>query len=265
MAVVFQTLCSSSDGNCVRVTHAGVTLLVDCGYRAMWACEEAVAKIPGKLVGVLASHSHGDHIGYPPIRVLSRRGVTVWGHAKVLEQVQARLRPSQFKRSPLLKAFPGDRFHVEGFDIQAIEVPHAPGVPNFGFVIEVGEGEGRRKIVHCTDLMDGRPLLPHVADADLIYIESNHDLELLRLFPNPASAYHLSNPATGEFVGQLLRASRRPPKAIVLGHLSEERNRSELALEAVRGVIPRTRPEWAEAIAVHAAPLWEPSAEIRLA
>ena len=54
--------------------------------------------------------------------------------------------------------------------------PHAPGFPNYGFVITAG----KTKIIICTDFHDAEGVLEHFVDADFIFVEANHDLDLLR-------------------------------------------------------------------------------------
>ena len=89
----------------------------------------------------------------------------------------------------------------------------------------------------ASDFHDPDAVVPHIYDCDLIYLEANYDLDLLRRHFNPASLYHLPNPAAGLLLQHAIREGTRPPEAIVLGHLSEERNRPELALETVREIL----------------------------
>jgi len=80
---------------------------------------------------------------------------------------------------------------------------------------------------------------------DVLLIESNHDLEMLRDGPYPWSVKqrvlsrvgHLSNHATGEFLAQDYDGAAT---CIILGHLSESNNVPELArLAAEQALIDR--------------------------
>jgi hypothetical protein len=143
-----------------------------------------------------------------------------------------------------------------------VPVPHAPGVPNFGFVIACSAGGQQRKLVLCTDFYDFTRLAPELVDADFIYVESNHDPELLRLHPNPASRYHLSNPRTGDLLADAIWRSRRTPQAVMLGHLSRERNHPNLALQAINGALDRAGVH--HEFLLTTAPLYAPSRAIEV-
>lgn len=70
----FRTLISSSAGNCLELSCEGMTLLIDCGFKAQRDLEAVLSGIKGD-VAVLVSHAHTDHIGYSGMRVLAKRGI----------------------------------------------------------------------------------------------------------------------------------------------------------------------------------------------
>ena len=78
------------------------------------------------------------------------------------------------------------------------------------------------------------------------YIESNHDIEMLRHGPYPrwlqdrvlSDVGHLSNKFTGIYLSKLITENT---KNIVLLHLSEKNNTEELALETVEEYIDPTK------------------------
>jgi phosphoribosyl 1,2-cyclic phosphodiesterase len=260
MTVFFRSLCSSSSGNCLKLWTEETTLLIDCGIKAQYRCHDLLDKHvdgPGKLDAVLVTHSHGDHIGYPALRALADRGVCLRAHTKVLRQLEERHKLRSLYPERCLKPFDDALFGIGEFRIQPIALPHSPGIPNFGFVIWHGAGSDRRKIVVCTDFNDPRAILPHSLDADFIFMEANHDLELLRLYPNPSSAYHLSNPRTGGLLYDAVSTSEKPPQAVMLGHLSDQRNDKALAHAAITEVFRRKGRDMD--FALHTAPLYGPS------
>lgn len=124
----------------------------------------------------------------------------------------------------------GHRFSIGDLDICPFTIPHDAADP-CGFVIEA---EGVRMAV-ATDL---GYIPPNIRSAlkrvDVLLLESNHDLEMLRDGPYPWSVKqrvlsrvgHLSNDATAEF---LQRDYDGGAAYIVLGHLSESNNAPELA------------------------------------
>ena len=124
----------------------------------------------------------------------------------------------------------GHRFSIGDLDICPFTIPHDAADP-CGFVFE---SEGIRMAI-ATDL---GYVPPNVKQAlkriDVLLLESNHDLEMLRDGPYPWSVKqrvlsrvgHLSNDATAEF---LERDYDGGAHTIVLAHLSESNNAPELA------------------------------------
>jgi phosphoribosyl 1,2-cyclic phosphodiesterase len=124
----------------------------------------------------------------------------------------------------------GTRFSIGDIDITPFTIPHDAADP-CGFVFE---SEGVRMAL-ATDL---GYMPPNVKAAlrriDVLLLESNHDLEMLRDGPYPWSVKqrvlsrvgHLSNDATAEF---LQKDYDGAASWIVLGHLSESNNAPELA------------------------------------
>ena len=124
----------------------------------------------------------------------------------------------------------GHQFSIGDLEICPFTIPHDAADP-CGFVFEA---EGIRMAL-ATDL---GYLPPNVKSAlkciDVLLLESNHDLEMLRDGPYPWSVKqrvlsrvgHLSNDTTAEF---LQRDYDGGAAYIVLGHLSESNNAPELA------------------------------------
>jgi phosphoribosyl 1,2-cyclic phosphodiesterase len=123
----------------------------------------------------------------------------------------------------------GTQFSIGDIDITPFTIPHDAADP-CGFVFE---SEGIRMAL-ATDL---GYMPPNVKAAlkriDVLLLESNHDLEMLRDGPYPWSVKqrvlsrvgHLSNSATAEF---LQKDYDGGAAWIVLGHLSEANNAPEL-------------------------------------
>lgn len=124
----------------------------------------------------------------------------------------------------------GTDFSIGDIAITPFTIPHDAADP-CGFVFE---SEGIRMAL-ATDL---GYMPPNVKSAlkriDVMLLESNHDLEMLRDGPYPWSVKqrvlsrvgHLSNDATAEF---LQKDYDGTASYIVLGHLSESNNAPELA------------------------------------
>ena len=112
---------------------------------------------------------------------------------------------------------------------RSFEVPHNPFCPTYGFVIMYKN----TKLVISADFNDWMDLLGHFVDSDFIFVESNHDLELLQQYYNPNSRFHMPNPETGKLLCNTRMNSKKVPKTVMLGHLSLIRNEPGIALGEV--------------------------------
>jgi phosphoribosyl 1,2-cyclic phosphodiesterase len=124
----------------------------------------------------------------------------------------------------------GTAFRIGDIGVTPFTIPH-DAVDPVGFVFEV---EGARVGI-ATDLgYIPSNVQVHVRHCDLLMLESNHDLEMLRDGPYPwavkqrvmSRVGHLSNDATAEF---LERSYDGQAAYVVLAHLSESNNLPELA------------------------------------
>jgi phosphoribosyl 1,2-cyclic phosphodiesterase len=137
----------------------------------------------------------------------------------------------------------GQRFSIGDISIEPFTIPHDAADPvGFNF-----SAEGVR-MGFATDLGYITPnVKEHLRGLDLLLLESNHDLEMLRDGPYPWSVKqrvlsrvgHLSNDTASQFLAEDYdgRASY-----VILGHLSENNNLPELArLAAERALTNHAR------------------------
>jgi phosphoribosyl 1,2-cyclic phosphodiesterase len=139
--------------------------------------------------------------------------------------------PRDPARLPAVNYFrPGESFSIGDINISPFTIPHDAADP-VGFVFTA---EGIRLAV-ATDLGYMPPnVQSQLRKCDLILLESNHDLEMLRDGPYPWSVKqrvlsrvgHLSNDATAQFLEQTYDGHATH---LILGHLSESNNLPELA------------------------------------
>jgi phosphoribosyl 1,2-cyclic phosphodiesterase len=264
MGIYFRSFRSSSAGNCLALWTADSSILIDCGVKTLRDCRALVRQHQnehGPVHGVLVSHSHGDHLSRDAVRILQEEGIVIHGHRQVVPQLRERHDIQGVSGSPI-QPFPGESFTVGDFQVTTIPLPHAPDVPNFGFVIRAGHGTKRRKVVVCTDFNDYSNVLPQLAGADFVFVEANHDLELLRQHFNPNSRYHLNNVKTAWLLCHAVRDGRCKPTAVMLGHLSEKRNRERLAIGEVERAFASQRIK--VPFELETAPKFEPSRVITI-
>lgn len=124
----------------------------------------------------------------------------------------------------------GQPFEIGDIQVSPFTIPHDAADP-VGFVFRA---EGVR-MGFATDLGYVPPnVKAQLAGVDLLLLESNHDLEMLRDGPYPWSVKqrvlsrvgHLSNDATADF---LENSYDGQAKYVILAHLSENNNLPELA------------------------------------
>ena len=128
---------------------------------------------------------------------------------------------------------PGNEFSIGDLTVTPFTTPHDAADP-CGFVFESASEAIRMAI--ATDLgympPNVKSALQHI---DVLLLESNHDLDMLKDGPYPwavkqrvlSRVGHLSNHATAQFLAQDYDGHAT---CIVLGHLSESNNAPELAL-----------------------------------
>ncbi|NLK41387.1 MAG: MBL fold metallo-hydrolase [Planctomycetes bacterium] len=260
MALTFQSICSSSSGNCITVSSPGTRLVIDCGLSSMRRTRQILSLLGQEMAisSILLTHTHSDHIAYYPLRVLEEMNLPIRLHEACVGPLQERHYNGRRFDSLRLRPFGDEGFEVGDFWVRPFEVAHQPHCATFGFEIHGEE----KKIAIATDLCEWERQLEHFVDADFIFVESNHDLGLLRERYNPNSRYHLPNPQAAKLLKAVIRESKKPPRQVMLGHLSSQRNTPRLAVcetarafERAGGTMP---------FALSAAPLKSASGVIRI-
>lgn len=227
----FSLLASSSSGNAAFLSTPRTKLLVDAGLSAKetFARLEALGERPADIDAILITHEHSDHVtGLPAIakRLQKEKG---WFVPVYLTRLTAPLIDwNGF--TPMVKEFQaGARFRIGDIDVTSFTIPHDAADP-VGYTF-VAEGV---KVGLATDLgYVPESVKYHLNDADLVVLESNHDLEMLKVGPYPWSVKqrvmsrkgHLSNDHASQFILDDLAGRARH---LVLGHLSEHNNHPEI-------------------------------------
>ena len=236
----YAALASGSKGNCHALSDGGRTLLIDAGISLLQIRQRlgALDWDADSVRAVALTHEHSDHIG--AVGVILRR--TDWA---ILATAATRM---AVQRAQGVEIPPGRWVEVEagrprdweGWRVLPFALPHDAEDP---VAYRVEAGPAAAAVV--TDL--GHPtalVADHLQDLDLLVLEANHDVDMLRegSYPPQLKARilsrvgHLSNAAMAELLARVL-APRL--KQVVLAHLSESNNHPDLARfaaeEALRG------------------------------
>lgn len=234
--VKVSVLASSSSGNSTLVATERTRLLIDAGLSRKETFERlaAAGTAPESLTAILITHEHSDHIAGLhtiakkldiPIYVSRLTAPAIFGEdTPWAEQTYA----------PKLEMFAaGSSFTVGDIDVTSFTIPHDAADPvGFSF-----QAEGI-KVAIATDL----GYMPdsirfHLRGCDLLLLESNHDLNMLKVGSYPWALKqrimgrngHLSNDVACSFIREDLDSRT---STLILGHLSAQNNHPVLVRQA---------------------------------
>ncbi len=221
---------SGSKGNCILVQSQNTSLLVDMGLSSakVRAALHFLKIDPASLSACLLTHCHSDHVkgvksfvSKHPVRVIGTTCAVAaavgdgYGNFEYL-----------FERD----------FFIGDITVSPFKVSH--DVPCYGFSMYCGG----KKISIATDLgVMPDEVVRNISDSDVVMIESNHDVGLVRSNCNYpeylkrrilSGRGHLSNTACAETCAKLIMGGTRK---LILAHLSEENNSPKLAYDTVSG------------------------------
>jgi len=236
---VFCPIASGSNGNCIYAGNGNTKVLFDAGLSGV-RIQTGLRLIkvdPESIDAIFITHEHGDHIH--GAGVLSRRfDVPLYATQKTWESMEREsiLGPIQPKN---MKTICYDKKYAIGdLIIKPFKISHDAAEPA-GYSIFAGG----YKISIATDLgYVTDSVKENLRDSDVLLLESNHDVEMLKKgsYPWPlkkrimSDLGHLSNVSCGELITEIV--SNRL-KHVFLGHLSEENNRPYLAMDTVCGIL----------------------------
>ncbi|MBO4559941.1 MAG: MBL fold metallo-hydrolase [Lachnospiraceae bacterium] len=231
----FCALASGSSGNCIYVGAGGSKLLVDAGISCK-KIAEGLASLgidPDEIQGILITHDHCDHI--QGAAVFARKyGVPVYATPLTMEYI---CKKAVSPPGPQLRRLvdPDEDFSVGEIHVRPFRISHDALDP----VSYTVEADGQ-KIGFATDLgvYDGHTV-EALSDCDALYIEANHDVNMLMLGSYSYSTKLRINSPLGHLSNEdcaalILRVRTEKLRHVVLGHISKENNLEELAYETVR-------------------------------
>lgn len=224
----FCSLYSSSSGNSTYIGMAEAGVLVDAGVslkRLREACDYQGIDLE-TVKAVFVTHEHSDHVkGLKPF--LSKYKVPVFSSKKTLEAlIKNGCIPAGCDCVEIT-----DSAEICGISVKAFHTSHDTPV-SLGYKFSLPD---ERQISVCTDLgYVSDEVLRGLMKSDLVLLESNHDLNMLRCGPYPfelkkrimSDCGHLSNEVCAETAAKLLSGGTT---RFVLGHLSHENNTPDKA------------------------------------
>ncbi len=233
-------LASGSTGNSTLLETGRTTLLIDAGLgkKEITRRFETLGRaFPERVDAILVTHEHTDHSN--ALAQLARHWncpayLTEPTHREIVRMYAGDPakpgRKATFDRIEYVRA--GESFEIGDVEINPFRIPHDAADP-IGFAFRASG----TKVAITTDLgYLPQHVKQHLREADFLMIESNHDLEMLKVGPYPwhikqrimSRTGHLSNSVVSDFFSDSEVFDARP-RHIVLAHLSEHNNHPDIA------------------------------------
>ena len=226
---------SGSTGNCLLLSDLNTDIFIDAGIsmRRMQDFLFRTGRSWRDIGGVLITHEHSDHICALEA-LLRRTALPVYAPPVVAAHLS---RLTAWPEGRLRVVEPGEAFEIGALSILPFRTPHDTE-ESVGYRVT-----GSGVFALATDMgCVTEEVLAGLLGADAVLIEANHDLAMLVNGPYPyplkrrilSEHGHLSNLDCARLARQLALSGTRQ---IVLGHLSRENNRPELALQTVSAAL----------------------------
>ena len=225
-------LASSSSGNSTLVATDSTRLLVDAGLSRKETFERlnAIGVEPETLTAILITHEHSDHIA--GLQAIAKKlDIPIY-----VSRMTAPAIPWPENFIPKLESFAaGSSFPIGDIDVTSFTIPH-DAVDPVGYTFR---SQGI-KIAIATDLgYMPDSVRVHLRGSDVLLLESNHDLDMLKVGPYPWSIKqrimgrmgHLSNEVACAFIQDDLESTT---STLILGHLSAQNNHPAIVEQCAR-------------------------------
>jgi len=224
---------SGSRGNATFIKTDSARILIDAGLsrKDLGKRLESIGEDPDGIDAVLVTHEHNDH-GAGLRTMLKELRIRAYLTPGTLRGLQ----PETFEMngSEVITITGGVAFSVGDAQITPFAVPHDANEPTAFSIFCQG-----LRITQLTDVGHmSDAVAAQLKGADCLILESNHDLEMLRVGPYPwvlkqrlMGRYgHLSNTAVAKFIRDQYDGHA---SHMILAHLSERNNHPEIARQEV--------------------------------
>ncbi|ANE46055.1 metallohydrolase [Paenibacillus swuensis] len=237
MGIRFSVLSSGSTGNATIVETEDAKLLVDVGFSAK-KMDQLLAErdvSAADLDGILVTHEHSDHI--KGLGAFARKhDLPIYANEKTWEELNRQCGAIAEANVQVLET--GGVRDFGSLQVESFGISHDAAEP-VGYTFHQGE----EKLSLATDLgYMSTKVKEKIIDSDVLVLESNHDVGMLRMGKYPwnikrrilSDIGHLSNEAAGDALGELLSGRTR---RVYLAHLSRDHNMMDLAKLTVNNIL----------------------------
>ena len=260
------SLSSGSSGNSIYIGCGGASILIDAG-RSAKALTELLLGIGveiSEISAIFITHEHIDHVSALKV-LISKHKIPVYMVWESFNNLSEDYKSALGGVVNFIRHGSGDKMKIGDLSVECYPVSH-DSAANVCYVITHGESKA---VGVVTDI---GCMSRHVADSlrgcKILYIESNHDLEMLKTSSYPeylkqrikSRTGHLSNKECAEILPYFIKHGT---EKIILYHLSGENNKKEIALKESKRSILAAKLN-AGTVHLGVAPKSEPSRIIRM-
>ena len=234
--MIFCSLYSGSSGNSIFVSTSKAKILIDAGLSGI-RIDKALNEIGESLKdidAIFVTHEHSDHI--KGLCIVSRKyDIPVYANELTWKAMEGCIGPVKEHN---IKIITRDSVAIKDMEITNYKISHdaadARGYAVYGEI---------KKVCIATDLgYFSDEVRESIDDADVVLLESNHDVEMLKFGPYPydlkrrilSNVGHLSNDDCGRAIVDIMNEKK---KNIILGHLSKINNYPDLAFQTVINIL----------------------------
>lgn len=234
----FCSLYSGSSGNSIFIASDNAKVLIDAGLAGK-KIDDALKHIgeeSSSIDGIFITHEHIDHI--KGVGVLSRKyDIPIYANDNTWAVMEKNI--GNIKEHNIRIMDRRSSITINDLEIRSFNIPHDAIAP-VGYTVS---SAGKNSSVVTDFGVFTEEIRDNIIDSDIILLESNHDVNMLRMGPYPYKLKlrvlgengHLSNEDCGSAIVSLLKNDKK--KQIVLGHLSGTNNHPDLAYQTVVDVL----------------------------
>jgi phosphoribosyl 1,2-cyclic phosphodiesterase len=240
--MIFCPLYSGSSGNSIFASSDKAKVLIDAGLpgKHIENALEHIGQNAKDIDAIFVTHEHTDHT--KGVGVLSRKyDIPIYANSATWEAMSKTLGKIKTENIRIIE---NNYANIKDMDVISYEISHDAAAPS-GYSLS----HKNKKACIATDLgIFSEEVSKHLEDADVILLESNHDIQMLKFGPYPynlkrrilSNIGHLSN---DDCAKAIINITNSKFKKIILGHLSKTNNYPELAYQTVVNILSDARIE----------------------
>lgn len=225
-------LFSGSGGNSIYIGDSSGAVLIDAGRSARQI--ERALEINGlnsnKIHSVFVTHEHSDHVDGLKVFAKKHAAAVYGSRGTICSLIDKKIIDKTINYNIIC-----GEIKLDGLCIKPFEISHDCS-QGFGYVIKLFRSGIKTAI--CSDLgLISKTVFEAISGSDVVFIESNHDINMLKNGSYPSflkqrilsDTGHLSNDACSKILPHLLY---RGATRFILYHLSSKNNTPQAAFSS---------------------------------